>query len=337
MKLGKLPPDMLSNLLGKISINDPRVLLGPGIGEDAALIDFGDKVLVAKTDPITFATDLVGWYAVQVNANDIACSGATPRWFLASVLLPASVSEEKISAIFSQITEACEELKVTLVGGHTEITQDIHQPIIAGCMLGEAETGKTISTSGAQIGDSIVATKGIAIEGTTLLAREYHSQLIDKGISESILQSAKNLLYAPGISVVRDASIACSNAPINSLHDPTEGGLATGLLEIASAARVGMHIDADAIPVLPECTNICEALSLDPLGLLASGCLIATLPKQNTDDLISVLEQEGIEAHAIGEVTRADSGIVMYNSNGSSSLPIYDRDEFARYIETQAY
>ena len=101
MKLGKLPPDMLSNLLGKISINDPRVLLGPGIGEDAALIDFGDKVLVAKTDPITFATDLVGWYAVQVNANDIACSGATPRWFLASVLLPASVSEEKISAFES--------------------------------------------------------------------------------------------------------------------------------------------------------------------------------------------------------------------------------------------
>ena len=336
MKLGKLSPSMLSNLLGQIHINDPRVLLGPGIGEDAALIDFGSKVLVAKTDPITFATDLIGWYAVQVNANDIACSGATPRWFLASVLLPDSISEDKIEAIFSQLTEACEELEVSLIGGHTEITQDLKQPIIVGCMLGETEKGKTISTSGAQIGDSIVATKGIAIEGTTLLAQQYYAQLIGKGVSVSTLESAKTLLRSPGISVVKDARIACSKVPINSLNDPTEGGLATGLREIALAAAVGMKIDVDAIPVLPECTTICEALSLDPLGLLASGCLIATLPKQSTSELISALEHEGIEARTIGEITKADSGIVMYNSEGSNPLPDYDRDEFARYLETQS-
>ena len=108
-----------------------------GIGEDAALIDYGDKVLVAKTDPITFATDLIGWYAVQVNANDIACAGATPRWFLASLLLPTSITEDGIAAIFAQLTDACAALDVSLVGGHTEITQGLSQPIVVGCMLGE--------------------------------------------------------------------------------------------------------------------------------------------------------------------------------------------------------
>ena len=180
MKLGKLTPDTLEALLSRVSISDPRVILGPKLGEDAALLDFDDEVLVAKTDPITFATDLIGWYAVHVNANDVACAGAEPRWFMATLLLPQRMDEERVSEIFRQITDACDSLGVTLVGGHTEVTQGIEQPIIVGCMLGVAPRHRALTTGGAQVGDYVILTKGVSIEGSALLARE-QAEVLQQG------------------------------------------------------------------------------------------------------------------------------------------------------------
>ena len=205
MKIGKFPEDLLERLLNKIDIKDKRVLVGPKVGEDAALIDYGDRVLVAKTDPITFATNLIGWYAVQVNANDVVCTGATPRWFLATVLVPETYTEGEAEGIFDQILEACASLDVTLVGGHSEVTRGLEQPIVSGCMLGEVDKGKSLHTGGAADGDSIVVTKGIAIEGTSLLARDAPEALDSAGVDGSTVSRASGLLFSPGISVVKDA------------------------------------------------------------------------------------------------------------------------------------
>ena len=174
VKLGKLTPDTLEALLSRVPVSDPRVILGPKVGEDAALLDFGDEVLVAKTDPITFATDLIGWYAVHVNANDVACAGAKPRWFMATLLLPQQNERKtkRIRDIFGQITDACDSLGVTLVGGHTEVTQNLDQPIIVGCMLGVAPKDRALTTGGARVGDYVILTKGVSLEGSALLARE---------------------------------------------------------------------------------------------------------------------------------------------------------------------
>ena len=146
MKQGKFPPELLERLLAKIPLDDKRVLLGPGVGEDAALIDMGDRVLVAKSDPVTFAADLIGWYAVHVNANDIACSGATPRWFLATLLAPPGFEEAQAEAVFGQLLDACASLGVTLVGGHSEVTATVQRPVIAGTMLGEVDKGKYVKS-----------------------------------------------------------------------------------------------------------------------------------------------------------------------------------------------
>ena len=139
MRAGKFPVHLLKRLLAKVDIGDERVLLGPRIGEDAAVLDFGDRVLVAKSDPVTFASHLIGWYAVQVNANDVACAGAVPRWFLATLLVPEHTSEAEAESIFDQVLEGCTSLGVSLVGGHSEVTAGITRPIVVGCMLGEAE------------------------------------------------------------------------------------------------------------------------------------------------------------------------------------------------------
>lgn len=328
---GKLPLELLSDLLGKIDARDPRVALGARAGEDAALIDMGDRYLAAKTDPITFATDLIGWYAVQVNANDLAVMGATPRWLMATLLLPEGTSADDVRAMFSQLLDACDALGVTLIGGHTEITHDLPRPIAIGAMLGEVAKDKVVLTSGAQVGDSIALTQGVAIEGTAILAREAADALAAKGVSQDVIRRAQDLLFTPGISVAKAATIACE-VGVNSMHDPTEGGLATGLLEIATAAGVGIVVDDDRIPVLPECRAVCDALDLDPLGLIASGALLATLPPADARRLVAALRRAGIPSVEIGRVTPALEGLRLISNGAERALPTFERDELARFF-----
>ena len=332
MQAGKLPLELLSKLLSKIDIRDPRVVLGPRVGEDAALIDFGDRYLVAKTDPITFATDLIGWYTVQVNANDLAVMGATPRWLMVTLLLPEGTTAGVAEGIFDQLLDACQALDIALVGGHTEVTYGIPRPIAVGALLGEVAKERAVFTSGAKAGDSIVLTKGVAVEGTSLLAREAADALYVAGVDRETVQQAKALLFRPGISVVREASIACEAVDVHAMHDPTEGGLATGLMEMARAAGVGLTVDQELIPVLPACRAFCDALGLDPLGLIASGSLLAAVPPREAARLIERLEAEGIDAVEIGRFAPIGEGLKLRTTAGVRDLPAFPQDELARHF-----
>jgi len=333
LHVGKLPIGTLAKFLGKIKIEDEQVVLGPCIGEDAAVIKLGNKLLVAKTDPVTFATDLIGWYAVHVNANDIATMGVKPRWFLATILLARESSHKEAEGIFDQIISACNYLGVTLIGGHTEVTYNFKRPVVVGCMLGEAKEGSVLATSGAKPDDCIVLTKGIAIEGTALLAREAGEILLASGLSKNLIQRAASYLFSPGISVVKEALAACSRVTVHSMHDPTEGGLSAGLLEIAHAARVGISVEEEEIPILPECKAICERTALNPLGLLASGALIITLPHPEASNLLESLCQLKINANIIGSVVEATEGVKMHTASGMRDLPQFSRDELAKFLD----
>jgi hydrogenase expression/formation protein HypE len=334
LQTGKLPTEILRRFLNKIKTEDERVLLGPRIGEDAALIRFGDKVLVAKTDPVTFANDNIGWYTVHVNANDIATMGVRPRWFMATILLPEHSDQKEAETIFDQVLAACNSLDIALVGGHTEITHDFKRPVVVGCMLGEAESDAIIKTSGAMPGDAIVLTKGIAIEGTTVLAREAESVLISAGLDKDLIQRAAGYLFSPGISVLKDALTASASATIHAMHDPTEGGLSTALMELALAAGVGLLVEEERIPILAETKAICDRLRLDPLGLLASGALLIALPRAETSKLLGALRDVGIDAAIIGEVVEEKIGLKMRTSRGIIDLPQFERDELARFFDT---
>ena len=332
MQPGKLPLDLLSRLLDEIDVRDSRVVLGARAGEDAALIDFGDRYLVAKTDPITFATDLIGWYMVHVNANDIAVMGGTPRWLMTTLLLPEGTTDSDVERIFSQIREACDALDIALIGGHTEITYDLPRPIAVGAMLGEVPKVRAVLTSGARPGDSLVITKGVAVEGTSILAREAADDLLERGVFQDTIDRAKDLLFNPGISVVPEATIACNTVDVHAMHDPTEGGLSGGLVEMAAAAKVGLLIDMEAIPVLPECREICDALGLDPFGLIASGSLLAAVPRSGVPNLVRALSREGISATEIGTITEAADGLKVRCGDDVRDLPTFPRDELARWF-----
>jgi hydrogenase maturation factor len=331
LPLGKLPGDLLQAVLDKQASRDPRVIVGPRVGEDAAVIDLGDRYLVATADPITFVTDELGWYALHVNANDIVVRGATPRWFLATLLLPEGrTDEDGVRALFGQLAEACEDLEVALVGGHTEVTHGIDRPIVAGTMLGEVARDKLVTTGGARVGDAIVLTKGVPLEGAAIIAREKADELRARGVPPATIRRARNFLRVPGISVRPEAEIACELASVHAMHDPTEGGIATALHELAGAAGVGLRIDRDRITVLPEGRTLCDALGLDPLGTIASGALLMTLVPAEAGVVIHALAREGIDCHFIGQVVPAEQGVTLTDGTRQWPLPTFARDEITK-------
>ena len=333
---GKLPQDVLKRVVfERLGIHSERVLQGPGVGEDAAVIDMGDRVIVVATDPITGAVGNVGWLAVHVNANDVASTGARPLWFLCVTLLPEGNDETLLEGIMEQIHAACMEIGVALVGGHTETTPGLDRPILIGLMMGEASKEDYVTTGGASPGDVIVLTKGAGIEGTAVLAEDLARVLEDK-IEASVIHAAKQMIER--ISVVPEAMKAVELGGVHSLHDPTEGGLLNGVWEMAEAAGVGVEIYESKIPIAPETMAICGALNVDPLKLMGSGALLIVLERMKVEKLLSLLSEIDVEASVIGEIKNTEEGRVLVKADGSRmELEAVDQDEVYRVLEEYGY
>jgi len=332
--VGKLPPHVLEALLASCPI--PRrsgVVLGPRYGEDAAVIDMGAKYLVAKTDPITFTAERIGWYAVHINANDVATLGARPRWFLAALLLPEwGATKSLVRSIFNDVLRACRELGVTLCGGHSEITAGLGRPIVVGQMLGEVEKSKLVRKESQQPGDLVLLTKGVAVEGTAILAREKR-EVVERRLGKAFVRRAQRLFLRPGISVVRDAMLAIQHGEVRAMHDPTEGGLLSGLHELARAGGVGLRIWKACIPVLNETQVMSRALGFDPLALIASGALLVVSSRRSSHALLRAFRRRRINAALIGEVRPQDEGIqILEEGHKGKLLRVPARDEIARLL-----
>jgi len=331
-RVGKLNTNLLDELISSIGKKDPRVIVGPKIGEDAAVIDFGDKYLISTTDPITFTSYKIGWYMVNVNANDIATMGGTPKWLLASIFLPENKTDSAlVKEIFYDIEKAADELGIALCGGHTEITQGLDRPIVSGHMLGEVDKNKLVTNSHARVGDEIILTKGIAIEGMALLAREREKELSGK-YGNLFVERVQNFLHDPGISVLKEAHIANQAADIRAMHDPTEGGLATGLFELTRVSNTGVTIYEEEIQYLEEARILCSEYKLDPLGVIASGALLIVVDPDDRETVLSKLVQNDIECSVIGKLTDKEDGLKIIADGQVRDLPFFEVDEITKVI-----
>jgi len=329
--VGKLPASSLKRQLARIGPGGTRMLIGPRYGEDATVLDMGDRLLVCSCDPITLATRRIGRYAVQVNANDIAVMGARPRWFWATLLLPEKSSDETlVDTLFSDLRAECAELDINICGGHTEITAGLTRPIIAGFMAGEMSREKLIDKKGIRPGDEIILTRGIAIEGTATIAAEHAGTL--RGLDPEIIRRGENLIRSPGISVVREAMLAVESGEVHGMHDPTEGGLATGLKELAETVGLGMEIDADRITLLPETEAICAHLDINPMGLLASGALIIVAERGSAERILAAYRNRAVAASVIGRMRERGTGLFLKKGKSLIPLPEFARDEIARVV-----
>ena len=329
---GKVPPGTLSRIVFRhTGAPNRRLLLGPALGEDAAIVRTQGKLLILTTDPITGAQENAGWLSVHVNANDIATRGAKPVWFLCCLLLPEHSGTGVLEQIMGQVDEAAREVSVTVAGGHSEITPGLHRPIIVGSMIGEITSGKYISTAGAKPGDKIVLTKTIGLEGTSILACDLGERLTHS-LGDDVIQRAKT--FSRRISVVNEAMIAVKTGGVHAMHDPTEGGIICGLWEIGEASRTGIVAEESRIAVAPETESVCDALGLDPLRLLSSGSLLIAARPANANRITKTLQRSGVAASIIGEITKPEKGRVFVKRDGTRvKLEPPARDELYRVLD----
>jgi len=326
---GKLPVELLQESLAGIAPNDPALLVGAGIGEDAAAMDIGEAdVLVLASDPITLAADSLARYAVLANANDVATSGATPRWLLSTLLFPPGSSASEAIALTRDIQSICAEHGISLCGGHTEITDAVVRPLVVGTVAGTASTAELITKQRMREGDRILLTKGAAIEGTGLIAREFGPRLLAAGMTAAEVAECGRFLERMGI--LEEARIARSFAGVTALHDVTEGGLATAVRELGAAGGRRLRLRMDRIPVYPQTERICRALGIDPLGLIGSGSLLITCSAEDAGPLAAAIAAAGIEITDIGEVLQRGVGVEAFQGDDPAPWPQFERDEVSR-------
>lgn len=327
LRTGKLPAALLRSLLEASARPSPELRVGPLIGEDACVIEVPAGALIVGTDPVTLTSEQVGGHAVLINANDVAVMGAAPRWFLAAVLLPTGTTEKTVRNIFAGMREQLESVGAVLVGGHTEVTSAVCQPLVVGQMLGIREDGHYIPTGGLRNGDLIVQVGAAPIEGTAILAEKASTQRTP--LAPGLLEEAQQLFDDPGICVVEPA-LECARLGATALHDPTEGGLSAGLHELAEASGVRLEIRREAVLWLPAGLSLCRALDLDIWGMLASGTVLAGF---GSDAAESALEELKALGFAVAKIGRAQPGQGVLDENGAP-LPRHERDELSRYLES---
>lgn len=318
MKLahGKIPIDILESVVFKnLGIRRREVVLGPSAGIDGAVINVGNKSLVVSTDPITGAIELIGWLAVNINANDIATFGVEPAFLLSCILLPENADMKTVETISGQMGKAAKELGIAIVGGHCEVTPGLANPIVVGCTIGMTKKGNYVTAAGAKQGDKIILTKTAGIEGTAVLASDKENQL-KKVVSATTLRNAKR--FYDQISVVKDAITAFKTGAVHAMHDPTEGGVAGGIHEMADASHLGFRVHKKKIPVRPETTEICNFFEIDPLQLTASGSLLIAVERDSADRVVGILSKEGIAAEVIGEFLPSVEERIIIQEDGSS-------------------
>ena len=328
MKLppGKLPINILKEVIFKnLGVIREEVVLGPTTGFDGAVIDVGDKSLIVSMDPITGALERIGWLAVNVNANDIATFGVEPAFFLSCILLPENANRQIVETISVQMDKAAKKLGMAIVGGHCEVTPGLTNPIVVGCAMGITEKGNYVTAGGAKLGDKLILTKSVGIEGTAILAADREEQL-KKILKPAMLRNAKK--FYDNISVVKDAITAFKTGAVHAMHDPTEGGLAGGIHEMADASNLGVKMYEEKIQIAPETVKICNFFRIDPLQLIASGSLLIAAKRNSAEKVVEALEKNQIVAAVIGEfLSSPKERIIACESGGLEKLvrPVSDQ------------
>ncbi len=315
LPIGKVPPKILKkSVFPFLGAPDSDLIYGPGIGRDAALVRIGRKVVVATTDPITGAIHNIGAYVVHICANDVATFGIRPRWFLATILLPENAESQMLKEIMASMDSAAKDLKVSIIGGHSEVTPSLQRPIIIGFMLGVAEQNQFVTSTQAKPDNSIILTKGVAIEGTAILATE-REKILRKNFNDSLINRAQKFIHK--ISVVPEALKAISTGAVTAMHDPTEGGVANGLHELADASKVGFIVNRSKLIISEETNQICNFFNINPLELIASGAMLIAVEAKQASNLVKILQDDGISASIIGHVVKNPTQRKIVELDGS--------------------
>ena len=307
MKVGKVPENVLKrSVIKQLHYRRDEVIVGPGIGEDcAALALKPDEMVVMSTDPITGTTKDIGKLAIQITANDLASAGAEPIGVLLTILLPDGTREIALKRIMEQMELACRDAKMQILGGHTEVTKVVNQPVVSVTGVAKAKKGQLVTTAGAKPGMDIVVTKWIGLEGTTILSKEKEAELKEH-FPEEFVDTA--ISFEQYLSVIPEAAVAVKSG-VGAMHDVTEGGIFGALWEMAEASDVGLEIDLKKIPIRQETIEVCEYFDVNPYGLISSGSML--MAAEDGEELVDRLARAGIPASVVGKAVAGNDRVIL--------------------------
>ena len=330
LKVGKLDSDLLEKaVINKIKHKRQDVLVHAGVGEDCATIDFGEYECVMSTDPITASVNDIGRLCIHISCNDIASNGIEPVGILLSVMLPEGTTEDDLSAIMEQAADAAEECGVEIVGGHTEITTAVNQPVIVSTAIGRGKKGQSASAEKIKVGDCVLMTKSAGIEGTGIIAGDYEEELAEF-LSEEEINEAKALLSK--ISVVKDG-MAAGSIGTHGMHDVTEGGILGAVWEMCRIADVGAELWDEAIPVAEVTRKICAHYDIDCLRLISSGSMIIMASPDKKSAILEKLEAEGVAACEIGRILPIEEGLYLLKDGEKQEIEPPRADELYKVVK----
>lgn len=327
MKIGKLPEQvLLRSVLKQVEHRREEVLMGPGVGQDCAVLGLGpDEVFVLSADPITGTVRDIGSHSIHITANDLAASGAEPVGVMLTVLLPGQTEEAWLREMMRDVEETCRALHIEVLGGHTEITDVVKQPLISVAGVGRVKKGQQVLTSGLKPGHDLIVTKWIALEGTSIIAKEREAELYEV-LPKGFVDTAKG--FDQYLSVLPESRIAVAHG-VSAMHDITEGGIFGALWEFGEGAGVGLDVDLKKIPIRQESVEVCERYGLNPYMLMSSGSMLIGTSRGAA--LVRALEDAGIPAALIGQATdKADR--ILRNGDEIRYLDRPQSDELYRLL-----
>ena len=327
MKIGKLPePVLIRSVLKQVKHRREEVLVGPAVGQDCAVVQVeSDEVLVMSTDPITGTVKDLGSHSIHITANDLAASGAEPIGVMLTVMLPDTVEEPEVKKMMQEAEATCKKLNMEVLGGHTEITNVVRQPLISVTGVGKIKKSRVITTLQVQPEQDIVVTKWIGLEATTILAKEREEEL-RKRFPAGIVDTA--IGFDRFLSVVPESRIAMEHG-VTAMHDITEGGVFGAIWEMASGAGVGLEVDLKKIPIRQETVEICQYFDLNPYQIMSSGSMM--IAADDGHELVRKLEKAGIHAAVVGR-TNAGNDRILRNGEDVRYLDKPQPDELYKVL-----
>lgn len=304
MRVGKLNWDELNYIIDNhTGKKREEVKISNGVGEDCAIVDFGSSKCVISTDPITGAVENIGKLAVNINCNDIASCGVEPLGLLVTILAPPSTKLQELHDIMEELHQEALKVGAQIIGGHTEVTEAVNKIIISCTALGKSNENEPISTAGARVGDSIIVTKDLCLEGTAILVSDYEDRC-SKILNEEEITEAK--AYVNLISVVKEGIIG-GKCNVSSMHDITEGGVLGALWEVVSASGTGFIVEKELMPLSDITHKVCDEFNVDPLKLISSGSMLMTT--NNPQVVLAKLKYAGIKGTIIGNIINSGGWI----------------------------
>ena len=331
LEIGKIDSDLLKEIVfGKITYKRPEVLVRPGIGEDCAVVNFGKEYnCVMSTDPITAAATDIGRLAIHITCNDIASNGIQPVGIMLAVMLPYGTTEKDVEMIMEQAGETAKNLEVEIIGGHTEITNAVVKPVIVSTAIGRAPVDSKNSADNMSVGDHILITKRVGIEGAGIIASDLEYELKDVLTSKE-LKTAKSFLNE--VSVVKEGIIA-GEIGTNGMHDVTEGGVLGAVYEMAVIANHGVEIHKDRIPVDDVTLKIADKFNIDYLRLISSGCMLIVAEEDKKDEIMEKIKAAGINISDIGVITEKEKGLKLIDGDKVEEIMPPAGDELYKAVK----